>query len=504
MISLEENKIDIRPATSVYGTYRRLSYKPWYALAEFIDNSTQSYYDHKEVLTGLSSFNKLVISINYDPDLGVLEITDNAYGMNFEDFQRALILDKPPKMTAGRNEFGMGLKTAACWFGNKWTVETTTYGSSKLYRATINVKELEIDKTENVIYEVENVSHEIHKTKITIEDLNQKPQRKSIGKMKSLLASIYRVDLRRGDIVIIWNGDNLSYPNVDILEEELDDGTKKKWKEELEFEVESPTGELFNVSGWIGIRAKGDASAAGLVLIRRGRVIVGGDVNYKPEEVFGKGNSFESQRLFGELNMDNWPVTQAKDGFDWYNGLEERFIAKLEQVTAEYAYKARTYRVNEAKKVNELTENQKTEIISTTVENISNAVEAINNPTYQDQLEIIDVVPIEKIKSEKIYTFEVENYAINVKWNDDDEYGTWLIVEDRESEIDVMLNIRHKFFVPFIHQIEFLTLINQFAVAMVIAEKKAKSITTDENKKIDPWAIRIQMNKLLEVLAKQE
>lgn len=39
-------EIDIRPATSVYGTYRRLSYKPWFAIAEFIDNSTQSYYDH--------------------------------------------------------------------------------------------------------------------------------------------------------------------------------------------------------------------------------------------------------------------------------------------------------------------------------------------------------------------------------------------------------------------------------------------------------------------------
>jgi hypothetical protein len=46
----DTNTINIRPATSVYATYQRLSYKPWYAIAEFVDNSTQNYYDHKEEL----------------------------------------------------------------------------------------------------------------------------------------------------------------------------------------------------------------------------------------------------------------------------------------------------------------------------------------------------------------------------------------------------------------------------------------------------------------------
>ena len=38
--------IDVRPAVGVYA----MSYKPWYAIAEFVDNSTQSYYDHKTEL----------------------------------------------------------------------------------------------------------------------------------------------------------------------------------------------------------------------------------------------------------------------------------------------------------------------------------------------------------------------------------------------------------------------------------------------------------------------
>ena len=42
-----ESAICIRPDVSVYATYRRLSYRPWYAIAEFDDNSTQNYYDHR-------------------------------------------------------------------------------------------------------------------------------------------------------------------------------------------------------------------------------------------------------------------------------------------------------------------------------------------------------------------------------------------------------------------------------------------------------------------------
>jgi|GEM_PF-6503576 len=34
--------------------------------------------------------------------------------MEIEDFKRAIILNSPPKDKSGRNEFGMGLKTAAC------------------------------------------------------------------------------------------------------------------------------------------------------------------------------------------------------------------------------------------------------------------------------------------------------------------------------------------------------------------------------------------------------
>ena len=135
-------KINIRPTSSVYATYKRLSYQPWTAIAEFVDNSTQSFYDHKEELMSLKYSRGLTITIDYFTDLSCgdrIVICDDAYGMEWDDFQRAIILDKPPVNTNGRNEFGMGLKTAACWFGEVWSVESTRLNSKNKYSATINI-----------------------------------------------------------------------------------------------------------------------------------------------------------------------------------------------------------------------------------------------------------------------------------------------------------------------------------------------------------------------------
>ena len=178
-------QIDITPSTGVYGTYKRLSYKPWYAIAEFVDNSTQSYYDHKEELKSQEGFKKLYININYNLENDFLEITDTAYGMDFYDFKRALILDKPPKNNTGRNEFGMGLKTAACWFGNLWSVETTRLGSNEKFKATIDVFDLQENNTSNIDYSTSYVDEKEHYTRIYITGLNQKMVKKHYQELKN-------------------------------------------------------------------------------------------------------------------------------------------------------------------------------------------------------------------------------------------------------------------------------------------------------------------------------
>ena len=81
-------KINIRPTSSVYATYKRLSYQPWTAIAEFVDNSTQSFYDHQSELMAQKYTKGLTITIDYIDDAengDRLEICDDAYGQIFRE-----------------------------------------------------------------------------------------------------------------------------------------------------------------------------------------------------------------------------------------------------------------------------------------------------------------------------------------------------------------------------------------------------------------------------------
>ena len=46
----ETQELNIQPQAGVIGVFSRLNYKPWYAIAEFVDNSTQSFYSHQDYL----------------------------------------------------------------------------------------------------------------------------------------------------------------------------------------------------------------------------------------------------------------------------------------------------------------------------------------------------------------------------------------------------------------------------------------------------------------------
>ena len=78
--------------------------------------------------------------------------------------------------------------------------------------------------------------------------------------------------------------------------------------------------------------ANGSFIHAGLSLFRYNRVIIGGpDQNYKPSTIFSQAQSQISLKLYGELNMEDFPVNQAKDGFVWDDGLEDEFLRVLKE-----------------------------------------------------------------------------------------------------------------------------------------------------------------------------
>ncbi len=505
---LENETISVRPDSGVYATYQRLSYKPWYAIAEFVDNSTQSYYNNKDSLIKAyegEKFKKLRIVINYDDEQNSLVIFDNANGMELDDLRRAVMLNSPPRNNTGRCEFGMGLKTAACWFGRKWSIRTTMLGSSRELQISVHVPDLAIKKSEEIEVVQRFTDEKTHFTEIKIEQLYKPLKGRTLGRIKDQLGSIYREDLRTKEVEILWNGEPLSFKEPPLLTE--DHGSEKQtlWKRDISIKIQNPiTSNYLNASGWVGIMIPGSQRDAGFALLRRGRVIIGGPgEGYKPTEIFGQANSFRSQRLVGELHMNDWPVTQAKDAFDWSGDLEELFISELRSNCQEYMEKAEGHRernkpldktemVFSSEPIKKLFSDKKFE---------EAIIEEMEFPTTQKPISV-QVEDTKKLESVSDTPIEFNlflgssNLTFRLYWQDQLSDANWMSVDyPQENLINIYLNMANSFFSEFLENGANLQVLHKFVIALALAEKLARNSAI--NGLVSPGEIRTKMNSVL-------
>ena len=515
-------KINIRPTTSVYSTFKHISYHPWTAIAEFVDNSTQSYFDNKNKLVQTKYWNGLKVEVFYSSESGKpceIIIKDNAFGMDFTDFQRAIILDSKPK-SVSRGQFGMGLKTAACWFGQNWSVESTALGSNVKYFAEVDVNLLKNYKNEEIEVIEENCNPREHYTTIRIWNLNRGIVGMQVYKFKNLITDMYRNDLRSGEITISYNSDALEYVEPKYLVEELGNGSTKLWRKSINFDV--PHGEQkLNVNGFVALLDTGSTSDAGFALLRKGRVIVGGSSNnYRPEEVFEKSNSFVYQRLYGEINLDDWPVTQTKDNFEWYNGLEDLLIDALKLECTDYIKKAKTYRKNRPEDIDTgfdsiLDDLEKKGVLGDLV--VTEPVELNNSPTEshdkdQDAQTSQDVTPSEAPLISTIEPpFRNLSQSFSFSWNNinydlkmiilrDIPTRRWLSINERDplnNKYTIEWNLSHPFFRSFTEEENTLKALKGLILALVLSELDATKTSPD--RKIESDMIRNTMNELLKI-----
>ena len=103
------NKVNIRPEVNILSVLRHLNYRPWFALAEFVDNAIQSYISNRELLQAADGVDApLRVTISIDPEgEGRITITDNAAGIALADFPRAFRPAQVPPDRDGLSEFGM-------------------------------------------------------------------------------------------------------------------------------------------------------------------------------------------------------------------------------------------------------------------------------------------------------------------------------------------------------------------------------------------------------------
>lgn len=515
----EIQELNIQPQAGVIGVFSRLNYKPWYAIAEFVDNSTQSFYSHQEELENVG-ISEVDVIINYDSENDILTIKDTAYGMEIDDFSRAVKIDSPPNNKNGRNEFGMGLKTAASWFGNVWSVRSTQYGSHYEYFTEINIPELRKNNVNVVSIRRSLVDAAAHGTTIIIRDITKKiGSSRTKGKIVELLKSMYRRDLNNGLVHITYDGESLYYDEYDCLS-----FRNRVWRKDLDFTFDFD-GQPHHVVGFVGILANGGFGRAGFALFRRNRVVVGGEeFNYKPNEIFGQAQSTIAHKLFGELDLDDFPINQAKDGFVWDDGLEEEFIEQLKSQIKEYISIAKLTNQQRAdeestsKNISDAVQSQVQDVITHSFVEKQEGTPDVNTVSATDsQLDLLSDIDSykeyqteqnnlpeeidDKVRSYEIPIDRANSCTISVQWTKGGP-TTWINIDPSEdgNSAKVQLNINHPFFKPFSAQEDFKKVLEKFAIAFALAEIRAKK-NANEDGSVSPSAFRNLINEYLRKLS---
>ncbi|HRO89116.1 MAG TPA: ATP-binding protein [Promineifilum sp.] len=364
-------------------SYKRLSYSTWHALAEFVDNSTQSYFDNRTILDEAfrKEESKLTVSILYDRDSKTITIKDNSIGMSETDLEEALKIASRPPRSNSRSIYGMGLKTAACWFGDRWTVTTKKLGEPNVISVTVDVpataagngnltpirKEADIDQ---------------HYTEITISHLHRGINGPAVKIIKEYLCSIYRCDLRENVLELLFQGKPLKWEGFE--DRILRDDQGQLYKRDLDFYVLGK-----RVTGWVAVLESGGRPYGGFSVLQNKRVIKGYPKGWRPRKIFGQeegSNDLINQRVCGELFLEDFQVSHTKDDIVWESDEEDMIESELFIRSEDYRRVATKQRKGDQRGPSQLA--------------LDNAVNQVFKELSSD--EMIDVIRLTEIPPESI------------------------------------------------------------------------------------------------------
>ena len=122
--------LEIRPGVGLWALFRTMRYTSWVALGELVDNSIGSYVANKDKLIALHGEKyRLRVDITFvngsNPEI---QVKDNAAGISTNDVKRAFTPALPPVDRSGINQYGIGMKSSACWYANFFTVKSRAIG----------------------------------------------------------------------------------------------------------------------------------------------------------------------------------------------------------------------------------------------------------------------------------------------------------------------------------------------------------------------------------------
>lgn len=480
-------KVDIRPGVSVLAVLRHLNYRPWFALGEFVDNAVESFVKHRAALEKVDGAG-LRLKVNIDIDASTpprISIRDNAAGIFESEYARAFRPAAIPPDRSGLAEFGMGMKSAACWFAPKWSVRTSALGEPVSRTIQFDIANIINDDIEELTIREKAEKPNSHYTEVILQDVFHLPVGRTVAKLKEHLTDIYRAFIRDGLLDLHFNGDALVYRDPKVLKAPYfkdKEGAEKLWRKPIDFDF----GNGLSVHGFAALRETANTAKAGFSLFRRGRVIQGsGDEGYRPAYVFGSSNSYRYQRLFGELHLDGFEVSHTKDGFRWDENeqpflellrehLDSRDLPLLKQAEGHRAREPRSHTTTAARQA------------------VTNTTQAMQTRLPEVLPAVADAGPIDTPTSEAPpqptlahrrfdITFRDKVWSINVELTDDPAESQWLAVSDTNAtrqeprRLDIRVSMAHPFMVRFAQtDAEDVEALLRVAAAIAVAEVLAR------------------------------
>ncbi len=448
----DRETVNIRPSVGYLSILQAINYRAWYAIAEFVDNSLQSYLHSKTNLQKLHGNNfKLKIAIYVTPTK--INIVDNAAGIGEEDYQRAFRAAARPENRQGLSEFGMGMKTAACWFSKNWIVQTKPLGEKNLKIVKWDIKNIVDDNIEELDVKKTPLPINQHYTEITLTDLNRVPRGQTIKKIKDHLASMYRCFLEKNEIEIRYNNEKLKYTKPEVLQapyfRDLDEQKKNPKKINWEKKFDFKYGNKKNATGFACIRETASTKDAGFALFRRNRLIkgVGENEGYRPLEIFKAPNSFIYQRVFGEIHLNDEDVTHTKDDFQWTPDDENEFLKKLkeelEKEPKPILSQADRFRKDRRSRDLKI---QSEEGLESSIKKIQGGIAVLEDYTPPKHPAISTKLPEAKSKQRKRKTirFEGNDWIIEQILNYDKNETEWLKISEigkKKKEIQIQISM---------------------------------------------------------------
>ena len=432
-MSKTEN-FDISIKTGLYKDIGRTNTETEECFREFIDNSTSSFFDHKDELEQVANTEMCKIVIQRDDQK--LVILDNAYGMNRQEFNNAMQLGAKAAeySKTSRGQYGLGLKYAAASLGNCFSIESTALNSNEKFSVTVDLDFLEANNPKTLPVTIDNCLSSEHYTKITITKLTrvlgnslQNKRKKKENRLETILsklAEIYSYDIKNGNLEIVINSRKVT-PHQPELYEDPVTGSPKFAPFERSF---THNGQIYKYSGWVGCLKTATTSGAGFALNHKNRAI---QLNYRPSDLFGRSNDYRYQRIIGEISLDseNWIVSFTKNGIKWGDdGLENDFILSLikdADVKAVFDF-AKSFRSRASgltkEKLNkiEAPSFQTSEEI-TSIGEQANTQKAENSFSTPSTIENEDSVFVENSQAIRTYNFNYNgvNYIFNIHLSND-------------------------------------------------------------------------------------